>query len=738
LGFLIYSNTFQASFHFDDDKILDTPHVRIKTLSEIVKTGKSSLFRRVAYISFALNYYFHQYNVTGYHVVNIIIHILTGIFLYVFIRITLGLSTFQSFHSSLPGHINPTFIAFGAALVWLVNPIHTQSVTYIVQRMNSMAAMFYILSFLLYVKGRIYQIPDATQIPQNEAKAKPKKGSSLENRKTEHSFPIPASWLYFSGSLLTWLLSLGCKQITATLPFFIFLYEWYFFQDLSRDWLKRYQKHLFGIIILLALIATVFLGLDPLKKFGTLRDYGIKEFTFTERVLTQPRVVIYYLSLIFYPHPSRLNLDYDFPLSHSLIDPPTTLLALCAIIGLVGLAVYMAKKERLISFCILWFFGNLVIESSVIPLATIYEHRTYLPSMLICLMTVMLVVRYIRPKWLLSATICFMVMVCSVWTYERNRVWKDDIALWEDCVKKSPGKARPHNNLGIALEGQKNYKDAIRHYSEALRIKPDYFEAHNNMGNALLGEGRLFEAIQHYSYALDLNADYYVAHNNLGNMLTSQGKYAEAIQHYSEALRIKPDYAEAHNNWGYMLAEQRKLAEAIQHYSEALRIDPDYAEAHNNLATALAMQGRVAESIQHYSEALRIDPDYAEAHNNIGNILADEGRIDEAIKHYQKALAIKAGFIQALRNLAMTYMTQRDYEKALSLFKRIIERMPDDANTHYNIACIYAIQNNTEASIEWLKKAIERGFDNWDHLKTDKDLENIRDSSHYRELVKDH
>jgi hypothetical protein len=107
-------------------------------------------------------------------------------------------------------------------------------------------------------------------------------------------------------------------------------------------------------------------------------------------VLTEFRVVFFYLSLFFFPHPARLNLDHDFPLSHSLLDPFTTVLAMGAVVGLVGLAVYLARRERLLSFCVLWFLGNLLIESSVIGLEMVFEHRMYLPSMLVGLMVVVL------------------------------------------------------------------------------------------------------------------------------------------------------------------------------------------------------------------------------------------------------------------------------------------------------------------------------------------------------------
>jgi hypothetical protein len=161
LGFLIYSNTLDVPFHFDDESnIVENPNIRLTgfSLKDITGACFKSVCpnRPVANLSFALNYYFHKYDVTGYHVINIVIHIITGILLYFFIKTTLCIPSLRSRYKS------PTSIALFAALIWLVHPVQTQSVTYIVQRMNSMAAMFYILSFLLYAKALLVKDKDRT------------------------------------------------------------------------------------------------------------------------------------------------------------------------------------------------------------------------------------------------------------------------------------------------------------------------------------------------------------------------------------------------------------------------------------------------------------------------------------------------------------------------------------------------------------------------------------------------
>jgi len=801
----LYKNSIKGPFVFDDiSNIQDNPYIRLTklTLDGLISAGFESLAsnRPVANISLALNYYFNGYNVAGYHLVNILIHIITGIILFYFIKITLVLSTPHNLRIGLEKTTSPNkrnllihnsktssistpqsysilastellFIAFFTTFIWLVHPLQTQTVSYIVQRMNSMAAMFYILSLILYVKARL-------------ANTKRKKLG------------------LFLGCILSGILSLGSKEIAATLPFFIFLYEWYFFQGVSLKWLKRNSIYFLCILLFIILLAFFLLGSHPIKI--KLTTYNARDFTPWQRVLTEFRVVIYYISLLIFPHPMRLNLLHDFSISHSFIDPITTLLSFITILGLMIMAIWLAKRERLLSFCILWFLGNLVIESSVIGLEIIFEHRTYLPSMFICLLVVVVCYRYIKIKWFGVVLVCIVVTVFSYWTYQRNLVWSDSITFYRDCVRKSPQKARPHNNLGEVLANQGHLTEAANQYLEALRINPYYTEAHNNLGVVLKRQGKISEAISHYEEALRISPNYSPTHNNLGNaLILQQGVTDEAIGHFKEALRINPKYAEAYSSLSVALIQIGKIDEAVDLLKKALQINPHLSSTYVNLGGALMLQDKSNEAIIYFKKALQIKPDIAEAHVNLGIILYNKEKLDEAIAHYHKALLIDPGndkaqfnlnkalaflneidvnierikedlthkpkepflyvqlgnmysakgeldkamvqyqkaislqpdFPEALYNLAKLHIKRSEYIKALSLYQKLITLLPDNPSVYYNVACIYAKQNNPEESVAWLKKAVEKGFNDWKHIKTDSDLDNIRSSSYYKEFV---
>ena len=348
VAWVAYSNTFHVPFHFDDrPNITQNPNVQIKVftwdrIERLVKNTYKVSIRVFSYFTFALNYYFGGFNVFGYHLVNFFVHIASGIFLYWFLLLTFNLPSLKEKYGPISYKV-----ALFSSLIFIAHPIQTQSVTYIVQRMASMSAMFYLLSLVLYIKGRL-----STGGPRV---------------------------FYFGGMVLSYLLGVFSKENVAILPLFIALYEFYFFQkfDLSPKG-KNILVALIGALLVLGAFGFIIWG----KRYidVTIEGYQGRTFTMLERVLTQSRIVLYYLTLLAFPHPSRLNLDYDFPISKTILDPPTTLISILIIAGLIGYSIWTAKKRPILSFCILWYFGNLVIESSIFPLEMVYEHRLYLPA----------------------------------------------------------------------------------------------------------------------------------------------------------------------------------------------------------------------------------------------------------------------------------------------------------------------------------------------------------------------
>jgi tetratricopeptide (TPR) repeat protein len=196
------------------------------------------------------------------------------------------------------------------------------------------------------------------------------------------------------------------------------------------------------------------------------------------------------------------------------------------------------------------------------------------------------------------------------------------------------------------------------------------------------------------------------------------------------------------------LSQSGRYSEAVKVAEQALKVAETFGPNHgyvafsvNNLVSVYISQGKYAETESLLKRMLKIaqlNPGNPALHYRLGNLYQRKGELDEAIEQYEKALSIQPGYTLALNNLAAVYTIKKEYIKAVSVFKKMIRLRPNTVGAFYNIACIYARQNKIEESIDWLKKAIERGFKNWNLIKTDKDLENIRGSSYYKEIMRGH
>lgn len=592
-GYLPYANTLNVPFYLDDFRnIAENQQIRLEhlTVDGIKKAalGNPTPNRPVANLSFALNYYFDKYNIAGFHAINIAVHLLTGVFLFLLFKATLNLL-------SLPERSPADFsVAISAALLWLVHPVQTQSVSYLVQRMNSLAAMFFILAMWCYVQGR------------------------LAGKKN-----LSRTW--FCGSVTAGLLAVGSKEIAATLPFFIILYEWYFFQNVNCAWLRKKIPLIAAALVFFFALVLLFTWTEPLAEI--LSAYSYRDFTLPERMLTEFRVLVFYLGLLLYPHPSRLNLEHDFSLSLSLVDPLSTLFSLLAILLLLGLAVYYARGRRLLSFSILWFFGNLAIESTIIPLEIIFEHRLYLPSMFFCLCFVLIVFRYIRSTRWAAVLTGIVIVLFSFWTWERNSLWQEPVAFWEDAAAKSPGKARVHNSLAIAYQNEGLSSQAESAINRALALKPDFARAYLNLGNIYLGRGLYDRATVQYQNALRVSPGFADAFANLGNAYLKMGRVSEAIASYIEALKIKPADVRARVNLGSAYSLTGMSGKAVIEFEQALTYAADNPDIYFNLGLAYIDAGMAGKAVAMFEKVLALAPDDDQARKRLRDILAETNKL---------------------------------------------------------------------------------------------------------------
>jgi len=552
----IYSNTFSNEFVFDDYTSIML-NKSIRHVTDVRTIWQSNPTRFISYLSLAVNYNIGKLNVTSYHVTNLLIHTSTGISLFIFLELLLQtpkLKKENAIYKKLP---------FLAALLFVVHPVQTQAVTYVTQRMASMGALFYLLSIILYLKIALLTLE--TNVRKNRARL----------------YKLAAFTL---SSILFALLAFFTKENTFTLPLAILLIHYLFFSDSLKLMLKKLYLLLpiasivFFIAILWQMQPEYLTSLNIKGAITSLRFSDILKITNKfdiEYFLTQFKVIIYYIYLFIFP--LRQNLDYDFPISKTIFEP-LTLVSLVIITSIITFAFSLRKKNPLISFGILFFFLALSLESTLnADLDVIYEHRLYLPSVGLVIIAGVIFCKiqdFISTKWrsneekkasakrIFTMTLFGTILLLSIATITRNKIWHTQISLWTDTISKSPNKSRPYNNLGVALLAKKQYIDAADAYQKALDRRLSY-------------------------------ADYI----NLGNALRLAGDYQNAITSYQKAIvfesatELNPRYSEAYNALGNIYINLNRLDKAQNAYEKSIGNNKNNPIAYNGLSTVYVLKG---------------------------------------------------------------------------------------------------------------------------------------------------
>ena len=582
LGIIIYSNSFNCSFHFDDYPNI-VNNTKIQHLQDVQAWWNFYPTRPIGIFTFALNYHFNQLDVQYYHLVNLIIHLINACLVW-WLTILIFSSPYMK-DKEISG--NKKVLAFFTALLFVSHPLATQSVTYIWQRLASMVTMFYLLSLVLYIKARLSN-----------------KGNIVKT-------------LLYTCSLISAVVAMLTKENAFTLPFAVVLSEIFFLQTKKFPINFRDYRMILLLIVFLGVILII-----PLKfSFSIFKPMSPvlgRTYTLTpgNYLLTQFSVIVKYIQLLFLP--INQNLDYDFPISNNFFQI-RTLLCFLVLLSLIILAIFFFKKHRVISFSIFWFFLTLSIESSFIPLDdVIFEHRTYLPSFgfFLILTSGLYFLLWNKHKYLVISILVLITGSNSLLTYKRNKVWKDDLTLWSDVVSKPPTKARPFYNCGFAYGTLGQWQKAIDYFSLAIGINPNYSDAYINRGNAYGNLGKWDQSVADYSRAIKIDPKYVTAWSDRGIAYGNLGQLNKAIADFSKAIEIDPKKAIAWSNLGVAYWKLGQWDKSIANYSKAIEIDPKNTTVYYNRGFAYYNLGQWENAIDDYSKAIEIDPNNAKAYSD--------------------------------------------------------------------------------------------------------------------------
>jgi tetratricopeptide (TPR) repeat protein len=675
----LYARTLDAEFVLDDfDNIVHNPYIRWTGLSldglRAAALGPS-VRRPVAHASFGLNHALGGYDVTGYHLFNLIVHGLNGVLVY-----ALAFGAYRRL-ARLPRGSEPRMgpgdegrAALLAAALFVAHPLQIQAVTYVVQRMTSLATGFYLAALLLWLRAG------------------------------EASRAGPRAALR-GAALASALLALGSKEIAITLPFAVLLTQAWLVVDFDRRWLLRRAPLVAVLLLCAALLAFGFAG-SP--------RYADLDFTAGERLLSQGRVVARYASLIVWPLPSRLNLLHAFEPSRSLLDPPSTLLCWGLLAGAVAWALAMARRRRLASFAVLWFLLHLALESSTLPLRMVFEHRTYLPLVGVAIAASHeLVGRLAGHRRAALALAALLVAALSTATALRNETWRRWDRLWQDVIAKSPDDPLARMQHASLLAREARYEEALAELEVSIRLDPRSARPHELRGAVWMARGRPDEALSAFARAEALDPGDASARAHAAEALAGLGRLDEAAERLQAAIARLPDERYVHQ-LGAIRQRQGRSDEALALHLRAAAMNRRYRPPRIDAGILLADQGRLDEAAALFSEALALGAD-AELHSHLGNALWEAGRPEEALLHLEAAVRLGPDWLVGVNNLAWMLATApdprlRDPERAVALAEDGLRRLEAtgavDAGLLDTLAAAHAAAGRCENAAQVADRAL--------------------------------
>lgn len=647
----VYFNMLKAPFIFDDHYyVVERTSIRtFQNFSDNLLFPSSyhashrMPYRPLSYFTLMLNFSSGRLNPFGYHLFNLIIHIINTFLVFFLAREILN----HLFEETSASPFRPALIV---ALIFACHPINTEVVSYISPRSESLSALFYFLSLLLFIR-------------------------SFQKK------------IFYALSLLSFALALLSKETAVTLPAIILLADFIILSRLQfRSMMEKKFYHLPYWILLIGFAGIQFFYFG---QAGVRINETFVRWSPTSYLAAQFYVILRYLGLLLIPIGQCLD-HYILP-SKTFFDPKI-IFSFAALILIFALLFVKTKKSvplrRLFLFCASWLVITLSPTSSFLPIFdAMAERRLYLPELGFFLFLIGALFLWMHDsqkqdsamRWkILAGSIILYLFVLAALTLYRNQKYNDPILLWQEAVERYPMNDRAFNNMGQIYVDQKQYDAAMNAFQKALELHPDNALAFYNMGGIFFDRKDYTTALKCYQKAIEINPASAQAHYNLGKLYSEVHKEDQAMLYYQKAIQLDPNLVMANNNLAILYSQRKEWPKVLELYEKAIKLDPYQAGTYYNLGNTCFEMGDFQRAIQSYAKAIEIDPSHASSYNNIGNVFFQFRQYEKALPFYEKAIELNPQLAEANYNAGIVCVRLKQYKKAVSFYETALKLAPED------------------------------------------------------------
>ena len=619
--FLVYSNSFNIPFYFDDTHMI-VENLFIKNLKYLPLFFKGyvtsfpirkGMCRPLLMLSFALNYISGGLNPLGFHILNILFHFLNGLVLFFLLRF---------FKKEAPLTVISLIV-----LLFLLHPLNTETVNYISCRSDLMVSLFLGIAFLCYLKGR------------------------------------------YILSLFCYILSLLSKETGLCFPFLVVAYDFIFLaQGINLAYLKERKR----ILFYLGFLSLTFVYFFYKNIFFQSKGHFLPPRTFYANFLLQSFVSFFYLRLFLFPHP--LNLAHSWPEFNSLFEP----LVFFSLLGIITLVIFIfifKKRNPLISFGIAWYLVGLLPKFYARLQYPAMEHHFYLPSFGIYLIIFDIARRiYLKNKKYLVYPLVGIILLFSLLSWLRNYEWQDKFRFWRIAVEREPSSGIAHNQLGLEYLKKGMLDEAEKEFKKAIKTAHNLSVVVHSKGNlaGIYRERKEYEkAIKTLKEILSLSSPPPHLYEDLGLIYMEMGKEKEAVSSWMKEIKIYPQIPNAYVLLALYYIKENKLDRAEKLLEKALKLNPDFYLTYYGWGVFYEKKKNLKLAKKYYKKVIFLKPYFVDAHYNLARVYAQEGNI-KAIEEFEIVLRLDPKRICVYNDLAICYASLKSPN--WRLIKKYIEK----------------------------------------------------------------